>query len=62
MGAAHALGVIHRDIKAANVRLTERGRVKVRDFGTPRLGTSHITGAGTVVGTPPYVPPEQCRG
>ncbi len=62
LGAAHALGVVHRDIKPANVMLTERGRVKVTDFGISRLDTSHITGAGAVVGTPSYMSPEQCRG
>ena len=62
LGAAHALGVIHRDIKPANVMLTEQGRVKVTDFGISRLDTSQITGAGSVVGTPSYMSPEQCRG
>ena len=62
LGAAHALGVVHRDIKPANIMLTDRGRVKVTDFGISRLDTSHITGAGAVVGTPSYMSPEQCRG
>ncbi len=62
LGAVHALGVVHRDIKPANIMLTERGRVKVTDFGISRLDTSHITGAGAVIGTPSYMSPEQCRG
>ena len=62
LGAAHALGVIHRDIKPANVMLTAGGRVKVTDFGISRLDTSRTTGVGSVVGTPSYMSPEQCRG
>lgn len=62
LGAAHALGVIHRDIKPANVMLTGQGRVKVTDFGISRLDSSQITGAGSVIGTPSYMSPEQCRG
>ncbi len=62
LGAAHALGVIHRDIKPANIMLTANGRVKVTDFGISRLDTSQMTGTGTVVGTPSYMSPEQCRG
>ena len=62
LAAAHALGVIHRDIKPANILLPRRGRVKVADFGISRLDASAMTGTGTVVGTPGYMSPEQCRG
>ena len=62
LGAAHALGVTHRDIKPANIMLAARGRVKITDFGISRLDASAITGVGSVVGTPSYMSPEQCRG
>jgi Tol biopolymer transport system component len=74
--AAHDHGVIHRDLKPANVRLLPDGRVKVLDFGlakTVASGVSHensasgdavapLTVAGAVLGTPPYMSPEQARG
>jgi len=62
LGAAHALGVVHRDVKPANILLRPDGQVKVTDFGISRLDTSHITQEGTVIGTPAYMSPEQCRG
>jgi serine/threonine protein kinase len=65
LGCSHAAGIIHRDIKPANVMLTSTGGVKVADFGIARpvsdtSGT--FTLAGTVVGTPQYLSPEQGRG
>jgi serine/threonine-protein kinase len=62
LGAAHALGVVHRDMKPANVMLMANGQVKVTDFGISRLDTSDMTLDGTVIGTPAYMSPEQCRG
>lgn len=62
LGAAHALGVVHRDVKPANVLLMANGQVKVTDFGISRLDTSDMTLDGTVIGTPAYMSPEQCRG
>jgi serine/threonine protein kinase len=62
LGAAHALGVVHRDVKPANIMVLPNGRVKVTDFGISRLNTSDLTQDGAVVGTPAYMSPEQCRG
>ncbi|MGE0454869.1 MAG: serine/threonine-protein kinase [Vicinamibacteria bacterium] len=59
---AHSTGVIHRDLKPANIHVQRNGRVKVMDFGLARLGESEMTRAGTVMGTPNYMSPEQVRG
>jgi serine/threonine-protein kinase len=62
LGCAHGLGVVHRDVKPANVLLQSDGHVKMTDFGISRLDTSVLTQAGSVLGTPSYMSPEQCRG
>ena len=59
---AHALNVIHRDIKPSNILINEQFRPYLVDFGVAKLSDSSLTPAGTVVGTPSYMPPEQIRG
>ena len=61
--AAHARGLIHRDIKPGNVMLLPDGRVKVVDFGIARAaGSDTLTGTGVVLGSTAYLAPEQASG
>ncbi len=74
LAAAHALGIVHRDVKPDNVMIREDGRVKVLDFGIARrlavaldpsapteAATPTLTAKGAIVGTPAYMAPEQIR-
>ena len=63
LGVAHAAGIVHRDVKPANLLVTPDRRIKVTDFGIARAAEGMaLTQTGEVMGTPAYISPEQAEG
>ncbi|HEX2274339.1 MAG TPA: serine/threonine-protein kinase [Acidimicrobiales bacterium] len=66
LGTAHAAGLVHRDVKPANILLTADGRAKLADFGIAKsveaAGGADLTGTGQILGTPAYLAPERLDG
>jgi serine/threonine protein kinase/Tfp pilus assembly protein PilF len=63
LSEAHRIGVVHRDLKPSNIMIDKDGNARIMDFGIARsLEAKGITGAGTMIGTPEYMSPEQVEG
>jgi serine/threonine protein kinase len=64
LGHAHKRGIVHRDVKPANIMMEADGRVVLTDFGISKAveGSSQLTGTGAIIGTPHYMAPEQAKG
>jgi eukaryotic-like serine/threonine-protein kinase len=62
IGYAHAQGVVHRDMKTANIMINNDGRIKINDFGIARIESAEATRSGELIGTPSYMSPEQFTG
>ncbi|MDH4258388.1 MAG: protein kinase, partial [Candidatus Aminicenantes bacterium] len=62
LSEAHIQGVVHRDLKPSNIMIDKEGNARIMDFGIARtLKARGVTGAGVVIGTPEYMPPEQAE-
>jgi len=65
LGAAHAAGIVHRDVKPTNILMDDAGQIKIVDFGVAKAcrdpAHSVVTASGSVVGTPHFMAPEQMR-